>query len=118
MKIKAGLDKDYLEFKRLSSTDDYGARIVSYSEHWAYLMEAAISQGRRLEDIALETSREADSDGITGYMYGAAVGALARFWEHGEALRHWSNLRVQIGNEGELANRTGGVLNPALVSIK
>lgn len=50
-------------------------------------------------------------------MYGCAVSALAKFWVHGEQLRIWHNLDIQIGNEGEKANESGGVLNPALLNI-
>jgi len=32
-------------------------------------------------------------------------------------LRKWHNIKTQIGNEGEKANASGGVLNPALLNI-
>lgn len=48
----------------------------------------------------------------------ARIEGLSRFWEHGEALRLWHNLDTQIKNEGEIANKTGGVLNPAILNIK
>ena len=51
-------------------------------------------------------------------MYGAAVSTLVAVWEHGEALRRWHNLKTQIGNEGERANASGGVLNPALLTVE
>jgi hypothetical protein len=38
-------------------------------------------------------------------------------WKHGEALRLWHNLKTQIRDEGEKANESGGVLNPACLSI-
>ena len=50
-------------------------------------------------------------------MYGCAVSALGLFWEHGEELRQWHNLKTQIKDEGEKANASGGVLNPALLTI-
>ncbi|MDA8315367.1 MAG: hypothetical protein M0010_09365 [Actinomycetota bacterium] len=46
---------------------------------------------------------------------GAAVSVLASCWVHGEELRRWHNLDTQIGTEGEKANASGGVLNPALL---
>lgn len=58
-----------------------------------------------------------DDDGITGFMYGCAVQMLAKSWKHGEALRRWHNKETQIGMEGDKANETGGVLNPALLSL-
>ena len=95
----------------------YGLRCFSYAEDWADLMEDAMSQGRLLEDVAEELSHEADTDGITGFMYGASVSILSFCWEHGEQLRRWHNLDTQIGNEGEDANDSGGVLNPALLNM-
>jgi hypothetical protein len=50
-------------------------------------------------------------------MYGAAVSVLSSCWEHGEELRRWHNLDVQIHDEGEKANETGAVLNPAIMCI-
>ncbi len=100
-----------------ANTDPYGHRVMTYAEDWANFMERELARGAKLEDIAEATSREADTDGITGFMYGAAVSTLAAVWEHGEALRRWHNLETQIGTEGERANASGGTLNPALLNI-
>jgi hypothetical protein len=80
-------------------------------------MEAAMDAGESLEACAKRASHEADTEGITGFMYGAAVSTLAQAWVHGDRLRRWHNLDVQIGNEGEKANESGGTLNPALMNI-
>lgn len=100
-----------------NSHDGYSAGVVSYAIRWMRLMDVLVSAGARLEDVADRASHEADTDGITGFMYGCAVGALACFWRDGEELRRWHNLKTQIGNEGERANESGGVLNPAVLSI-
>lgn len=97
--------------------DPYGSGVVRYAERWADAMEGELTKGAALADVAESTSRSADTEGITGYMYGCAVGILAQVWEHGEALRRWHNVATQIGDEGERANASGGVLNPALLSI-
>ncbi len=117
MKLKAGTEQEYESYKA-KNTDPYGGRIVSYSEDWASLMEARMANGEKIKDIAKFTSREADTDGITGFMYGCAVEGLSHFWEHGEELRCWHNLDSQISNEGEKANESGGVLNPAILVIR
>lgn len=103
-------------FKEKNS-DPYGGAVVTYSERWARLMQLEMSKGKKLEDIATETSHEADLEGITGFMYGCAVSTLAGCWKYGEQLRRWHNLDTQLGTEGEKANKSGGVLNPALLSI-
>ena len=68
-------------------------------------------------DIAKEQSHLADTTGITGFMYSMAVGILAKCWTHGEELRQWHNLDSQIRNEGEKANKSGKVLNTALLNF-
>lgn len=95
----------------------YGAACVAYAERWARLMAARMQAGETLEACAEAMSHMADTEGITGFMYGVAVQMLAECWVHGEALRRWHNLHTQFKDEGERANATGSVLNPALLSI-
>ena len=82
-----------------ANQDPYGAAAHTFAERWANLMEARLADGETIADCADETSHEADTEGITGFMYGCAVSILARVWKHGEALRCWHNLDTQIGNE-------------------
>jgi hypothetical protein len=101
----------------LNSADPYSARVVSYASDWGRLMQAKMASGANLEDIASDTSHMADTDGITGFMYGAAVAILSKFWVHGDRLRRWHNKDTQLGTEGDAANESGGVLNTAIISI-
>lgn len=100
-----------------ANKDDYGGAVMTYAERWARLMEARMTKGERIADIADECSHLADMDGITGFMYGCAVSILSKVWIHGEALRLWHNLKTQLHDEGAKANETGGVLNPALLTL-
>jgi len=102
---------------KTANSDGYGGGIMTYSERWARLMQLEMAGGKKLEDVAKATSSEADLEGITGFMYGRAVSQLASCWKHGDELRRWHNIKYQIRNEGEKANESGGVLNPALLSI-
>lgn len=100
-----------------NADDPYGAACVRYAEAWADEMEKRMAAGEKLEDIASTASHDVDRRpgfGITGFMYGCAVQMLAQCWEHGEALRRWHNIDTQIHDEGEKANESGGVLNPAV----
>ena len=117
MKIKAKMENDWKERIRIYD-DPYSKAVIDYAINWANLMEKRMANGEKLENVADETSHEADIDGITGFMYGAAVAELSRHWEYGEQLRVWHNLSVQIRDEGEKANETGGVLNPAIMTIE
>ena len=100
-----------------NNKDGYGGAVVTYSERWTRLMQVEMASGKNLEDVADATSQEADLEGITGFMYGCAVSTLAACWKYGDQLRRQHNLKTQLGNEGEKANESGGVLNPALLSI-
>lgn len=99
------------------NSDPYGSCTVRYASNWARLMEGAMANGAALQDCAKDLSHLADSEGITGFMYGCAVSILTQTWKHGEELRRWHNLDTQVGSEGERANESGGVLNPALLSV-
>lgn len=114
--IELADEEGWNKFKS-NNTDGYGGRVVRYAEEWARLMQTRLANGETIPQCADELSRLADDDGITGYMYGCAVGVLAKVWKHGEALRRWHNKETQIGTEGDKANETGGVLNPAVLSI-
>lgn len=100
-----------------SNKDGYGGAVMSYAERWARMMENRISKGESISSMADECSHLADEEGITGFMYGCAVSILAKVWKHGEELRQWHNLKTQIRDEGEKANESGGVLNPACLSV-
>jgi hypothetical protein len=100
-----------------NNTDPYGSAINEYAERWANLMEERMTGGATVADVAEKASHDADTEGVTGFMHGAAVATLAKVWEHGEALRRWHNSATQIGDEGDRANESGGVLNPAILNI-
>ncbi len=124
MKIIEGKQKEYAEYVAKNSLDGYSKGVVDYGERWTDLMEKRIPDGATESRVlgiivkhAKEDSHTADSEGITGFMYGCAVAALAHFWIHGEQLRRWHNLDTQIGTEGEKANKKGTVLNPALLNV-
>lgn len=110
----------YQKWKAVNKGDPYGERIFEYAEDWANLMEKDIEKGVSISEMANYHSRTADHDGITGYMYGAAVSVLSLSWLYGEDLRLWHNNKTQIRNEGDLANKdkeNKPVLNPALLNI-
>ena len=100
-----------------NNSDPYGKSGVDFARSWANMMEAKVDAGASVAEVAQQCSHDADTEGITGFMYGLAVSILSQVWVHGEALRMWHNLGTQIGNEGERANETGGTLNPALLNI-
>ena len=114
--IELADEAGWQKFKDMN-TDGYGGAVVTYSERWARLMQVEMANGKNLEDVGDAAYHEANLEGITGFMYECAVSTLAACWKHGDRLRRWHNLKTQIGNEGEKANESGGVLNPTLLSL-
>ena len=92
------------------NNDLYGSGVVRYAERCANMMEQEMESGKSLIEIADATSQKADTEGITGYMYGCAVSILSQVWEYGEELRKWHN--KEYGYEGD------GTVNPAIITIK
>ncbi|WP_275372683.1 hypothetical protein [Clostridium tertium] len=106
MKIK---DIKVYEDLKSKNTDIYGECIFRYAERWADLMEKELASGGYIKDIAKKLSHKADTEGITGYMYGASVDILSQCWIYGEELRKWHN--GKYGYEGD------GIVNPAVLTI-
>lgn len=99
--------------------NEYARAIVRYAESWGRLMQVRLSadETAMVADVAEKASHDSDLEGSTGFMYGLAVNLLAKHWVRGEELRRWHNLKYQIRDEGERANESGGVLNPAIISV-
>lgn len=110
-------DPDGWAKAKAANTDGYGGAVMAYAERWARLMEGAIAGGATVAGCARRTASVADVEGITGFIYGCAVATLAAVWIHGEELRLWHNTDSQLADEGDRANESGGVLNPAVISL-
>lgn len=113
MKIKNGKEQEYKDWYN-KNLDVYGHAIFSFAERWAELMEEAIDNS---EDSPMEViikradnlCNTANTEGITGHMYGAAVNILSQEWECGEELKKWHNKEYNYDGEG--------VVNPAILTI-
>ena len=117
-----------------NNSEGYSLAVYRFASEWATLMEKRIQAlidladnsgngsshiviGDLIKGIAKDASHDADDEGVTGFMYGGAVSILSAWWIHGEELRRWHNLDMQIGDEGEKANESGKVLNPAILNV-
>lgn len=108
------------QYVATNSDHPYSKACVDFAKEWAEEMEKKIAAGATVADCAKACCTEVDGRpdfGITAFMYGAAVSMLSKTWKHGEELRRWHNLDTQIGTEGVKANESGGVLNPALLTV-
>lgn len=102
-------DSGVYENWKNNNLDFYGKEIFAYSERWANLMEKAIENGEQLEDVAEKFSKEANTSGITGFMYGMAAQILSTCWECGEQFNTWHNNKY--GYHGK------GTVNPAIINV-
>lgn len=109
MRIKEDRVVDYKNFLEVNSHDGYSMGVVNYMRRWAEMMEEMIDNGAGVAEAAAATEHAADTEGITGFMYGCAVQALSEFWEYGEILRVWHNRRY--GHSGS------GTVNPAILTV-
>lgn len=73
------------------------------------LLRKATDEAVQRVDNAKQLSYEADKEGITGFMYGAAVSILSQCWEYGEFLRKWHNKEYEYDGDG--------VVNPAVITV-
>lgn len=113
----------YAEMTEAQRSAGYGAIVIIAAGRWMDAMEDELADtDETVAGVAERCFREVNQDlgssGLTGFQYGVAASMLAEVWEHGEELRRWHNLATQLGTEGERANESGGVLNPALLNIE
>lgn len=113
MKILEGKEKEYKDWYDKNS-DSYGRACFTYAERWADMLENLIKSSDEdamtvIVKNADGLSREADVEGITGFMYGMAVSILAQCWRYGEELRKWHNKEYNYDGDG--------VVNPAILTI-
>jgi hypothetical protein len=105
MRLKVGLDDEYRQYVANNSNYGYSKGVVDFTERWVALMEAKIPAVTddltvqailTMDDFGKQTGHAADTEGITGFMYGYAASALTHFWQHGEGFRRWHNLDTQL----------------------
>lgn len=112
MKVLKGKEQAYKDWYDLNS-DGYSRACFTYAERWAEMLENEIDKTgdvrKAIIDNAERLSHEADTEGITGFMYGCSVNILAQCWEYGEELRKWHN--KEYGYDGD------GVVNPAILTL-
>lgn len=110
MKIRKGKEKEYKDWYN-KNNDPYDRACLTFAERWAELLEEQITKSDNVMqciiDNADKCSHEADTEGITMFMYGCAMIVLAQCQEYGEYLRKWHN--KEYGYDGD------GVVNPAII---
>ena len=113
MKILEGKEQEYKDWYG-KNLDPYGHACFTYAERLAEMLEELIGSDESnamqiIVENAEKTSHEADTEGITGFMYGTAVSILSQCWQYGEYLRKWHNNEYNYDGDG--------VVNPAIMTV-
>ena len=69
-------------------------------------------------NLICRAEKRAGEDGITGFMAGCVAQMVSACHSRGDEFRQKWNLKHQIHDEGEKANQSGGVLNPAVLTME
>jgi len=98
------------------NTDSYGKACVDVARQ---VMEI-LDEGKDFDchKIICQAEDDIGGDGITGFMAGCVASMISQCHSRGEEFRKKWNIDNQIQNEGEKANKSGGVLNPAILTIE
>lgn len=91
------------------NTDWYGRAIYMYAERWAKLMQIEIEKWAKLQDIAGKISHDVDIEGISWFMYWAAVSLLVSCRKYGEELKKRHNKEYNY--------EWDWVVNPAVINV-
>lgn len=103
---------EYQQYVDTNKSDGYSKAVVDYGEQWMAVMERDLSSGAEITpEFVIAASHEADTDGVTGYMSGAAASAITHFWRHGDAFREAYNKHWGVDSNAQ------GTVNPAILTF-
>lgn len=115
MPIKPEKQKEWEEYQTKNS-DSYGKACVNVARRAMELLDEGVPMDSH--KLICRADKESKAGGITGFMAGCVAQMISAFHSRGEEFRkHW-NLDTQINVEGQQANDSGGVLNPALLTVE
>ena len=69
--------------------DFYGKGVVDFATQWGRLMELRVEQGMDVLEAAKATESEADTFGMSGFSFGAALSMLREMWIYGDQLENY-----------------------------
>lgn len=104
---------------KANNTDPYGGCCVKVAERVMAILDAepdALAENTA-SDLVIRADNETKAGGITGFMAGAVASIVSGCHSRGDEFRRSWNGEVALGNEGERANDSGGVLNPAIMNV-
>ncbi len=106
-----------------NNKDPYGGCCIKVAEEVMRLLDAdpnpiADTHALICQADKNRQAKDAEDGGITGFMAGCVAQMVSHCHSRGDEFRRLWNKDNQIGTEGDRANESGGVLNPALLNIE
>jgi hypothetical protein len=98
--------------------DPYSKAVVDTARRVMEILDEEPDKKIDCRKLICRGDDESNAGGITGFMAGCVASIVSQFHSRGEEFRTAWNLENQIQTEGEEANKKGGVLNPALLTIE
>lgn len=90
LRIRFDRREEFGTFVKVNSSDSYSFGVVRFVIAWMIFMEKEIGDGDPSEIIPKvyeKYASEADTDGITGFMYEAAVHFISDLWQYGDIFK-------------------------------
>jgi hypothetical protein len=82
-------DKGFWASMVEKNVDSYGSAVLRFADRWARLVDGELKRGKRFNRVVETCSHIADTEEISGFMYGAARSTLIKCWVHGKKLQSW-----------------------------
>lgn len=109
------IDNEKWESWVKNNNDSYGKCCVDVSREVMRILD----NGKDFDThkIICEADANIKAGGITGFMAGCVAQMVSKCHNRGEEFRIKWNKDNGISDEGEKANKSGGVINPALLTV-
>jgi len=98
-----------------SNRDPYGKACVDVAREVMRILDSV--EDFDTYKIICDADRNIKAGGITGFMAGCVAKMVSSCHSRGEEFRTKWNTTNQLGTEGDRANESGGILNPAIIEI-
>lgn len=113
--------KDAVGWKKYedNNQDPYGKACIDVAREVMRKMDedAAPITSAGTHKLICDADKAINAGGITGFMAGCVASMVSQVHSRGEEFRRAWNRDNQIGTEGDKANDSNGVLNPAILNI-
>lgn len=114
-----GFNPEWKKLKIKHADDPCASKVIEQAERWAFIMNAQLGNGNKkkfsqIAEESLHIASKLSSYELSPFQYGCVITLLHKYWQYGEPLRRWHNIRVGGEEVGKKANDEGWIINPGL----